>query len=68
MIPAVTAPLFERRGESSSNSAREVKLRSRVATLGPVEGESALLMNVDPVAREVCTTAGSGQITHAAVA
>ena len=37
-----------------------------MATLEPVEGASALLMNVDPVAREVCAAAGSGQILYAA--
>ena len=68
MMPTVAAPLFERRGESFSNSARGVKLRGQVTTQEPVEGASALHMNVDPVAREVCTTAGSGQIMHAAVA
>ena len=65
-MPTATAPSFESRGESFWNSAREVKLRGRVAALEPVEGASALLMNVDPVAREVSTAAGSGEIMYAA--
>ena len=58
----MSVPFFGGKGESCSNNAREVELRSRVTNLEPTRRASALIMNIDPVAREARKVAGNDQI------
>ena len=62
MTPSANAPFFDWRGNSFSNSAREVGKWRQLADLEPVMGVSVLILHMDPVARKVCLAAGRGEV------
>ena len=64
MARTANVPFLDGKGESYSNIAQDVELRSHAANFGPMRKASALTLNVGPVARQVCMVAGSDQITH----
>ena len=62
MLPPVSAPSFDRKGESSANYAQQVALWREVTNLGPAKRASALILHLDTVARNVCVAAESDAI------
>ena len=61
MMPTVSGLLYDGKEEPFANSAQEAGLQSRVANLAPVNRASALVLHMDPVAREVCVAVGSDE-------
>ena len=63
MAPLVNAPFSDRKGESFANCNREVELWRRVTNLGPAKRASALMLEMDVVARKVCVATWGDQIS-----
>ena len=59
MPPSVAGPSFDGKGESFSNYAQQVKLRSRVANLGASKQAPALVLRADPITGDVRVAQGS---------
>ena len=57
MVLSASVPFFDRKGESVSNYAQEVELRSHVANVGTIKRTSALILNADPVESGACMAA-----------
>ena len=62
VILTTTASFFNGKGETLLNYAEEVDLWGRVANPEPIRRASALVLHMDPVAREVCMGAGNDRI------
>ena len=61
MIPTIAVPPFEGKEESFLGYAMEVDLRSKVARLEEGKRASALVFQMEPIARDACMALGSGQ-------
>ena len=64
LAPTANAPSFDKTGESFPNHAREVRPRSRAASFDQAKRASAPILNLGPVAHEVCVAVGGDQIMH----
>ena len=62
MAPTTNAPVFGGKGEAFPNEAKDVELWTRVASLELIKSASALIVNMAPVVREVCSAVGSDQL------
>ena len=63
MAPTVAAPYLDGRGDPPANCAEKVELRSRVTNLDVTKSAPALVLQMGPVARDVCVAAGSEQLS-----
>ena len=62
MTPLANAPFFDWKGESFANYAQAVQLWRQGTNWRPAKRASALMLTMNPVAREGCMAAGIDQI------
>ena len=62
MLPAVSVPAFGGTGSSRFSYEQQVELWRQNTNLGPAKRASALPLQMDDVARQVCMAAGSAVI------
>ena len=62
MLPAVSVPYSDGKGESSANYSHQVEPRRQATNLGPAERDSVLFSRMGSVAREACMAARSDVI------
>ena len=58
---AVAIPPLDEKGESFANLAQELELWNRGTNLDASERASALVLQMDPVASDVCLAVGGDQ-------
>ena len=64
MTPTSAAPCFGGRGESFASYSPEAEFWARVRNLDPTRRASALVLHMEPAAREVCWATGDERLLY----
>ena len=62
MMPAIATPSFDGAGGSSTGCAMGAELRRRFTNLDAYERLTAPVLQMDPIARDVCMAPGTGRL------